>query len=242
MTSDPSAVRLLNGDCLSLMASIPDGSISLILCDLPYGCTNCTWDRALPLPDLWAAYRRILKPGGTVALFGTFRFGLKLIESQPQWFRYHWILRKNRGLGFLDANRRPLRAHEFLFIFSERQGTYHPQKTPGTPYKSRNKRAKPAEIYHTYRTLKKEETVTTRFPLDVIDFPQVPHPVHPTQKPVELLQKMILTYTNPGETVLDNTMDSGSTGVAALQTGRRFIGIESDAKYFEIAKARIGEI
>ena len=89
MTSDPSAVRLLNGDCLSLMASIPDGSISLILCDLPYGCTNCTWDRALPLPDLWAAYRRILKPDGTVALFGTLRFGLKLIESQPQWFRYH---------------------------------------------------------------------------------------------------------------------------------------------------------
>lgn len=135
-----SPYRLFHGDCLEVMDALPDASIDMILCDLPYGCTNCAWDKALPFPALWDTYRRIIKPAGVIALFGTLRFGLAVIQSNPKWFRYEWILKKSRGLGFLNATSRPLRAHEFLFIFSERQGTYHPQKTEGTPYNNLKKK------------------------------------------------------------------------------------------------------
>lgn len=236
-----SPYRLFHGDCLEVMDTLPNASIDMILCDLPYGCANCSWDKAIPFPRMWEAYRRILKPGGVVALFGTLRFGLAMIQSNPKWFRYEWILKKSRVLGFLDANRRPLRNHEFLFIFSEKQGTYNPQKIPGKPYKNRKTETiVESHIYHAQRISGNDEIVSTRFPTDILEMKQIQHPVHPMQKPVELLEYLVRTYTDPGEIVLDNTMGSGSTGVAALQAGRKFVGIEQDKKFFEIARERMG--
>ena len=240
--------ELMRGDCLELMAAIPAGSVDLILCDLPYGTTACKWDSVVPFAPLWEHYRRIIKPNGAIVLFGAEPFSSKLRMSNPDWFKYDWYWKKNRATGFLNAKRQPLRNVETLSVFYAKQPTYNPQFTPGTPYPA-EKGGKTSRVSEAGATTygrfmrgaeSRNENHGIRYPKQMIDFSVIEQgTVHPTQKPVPLLEYLINTYTNPGESVLDNCMGSGSTGVAAANTGRDFIGIELDDGYFGIARERI---
>lgn len=234
--------RLIHGDCLKEMDSIPDGSIDMILCDLPYGTTQNKWDSVIPLDGLWAQYKRVIKTGGCITLFSQQPFSASLIVSNLKWFRYEWIWRKSQGTGFLNANRMPLKIHENILIFYDKLPLYNPQKEKGYPY-YRALSGKKTTNYGKYDAWISESKDGSRYPVDVVEFPQVncskegKH--HPTQKPVPLLEYLIKTYTNEGDVVLDNCMGSGSTGVACVSTGRNFIGIELDEGYFKIAQERI---
>lgn len=237
-----SAVHLMQGDCLERMKEIPDGSVDMILADLPYGTTSRNeWDKKIPLAPLWEQYERIIKNNGAIVLFSQMPFGAELIMSNKRLFRYEWIWRKPRGNGFLNANRMPLRAHENILVFYKSLPTYNPQKTMGKPYKHCEGRQKELLIYSGFTPLGAKSETGERFPIDVVSFVNFNDrdKTHPTQKPVALLEYLIKTYTNEGETVLDNVMGSGSTGVAAVNTGRKFIGIELDEKFYETAKNRI---
>lgn len=229
---------LLQGDCLQLMKNIHDKSIDMILCDLPYGTTQNKWDTVIDIAELWTEYKRIIKENGAIVLFSQMPFGAELIKSNIKEFRYEWIYHKPNAVGFLNANRMPLRAHENILVFYKKLPTYNPQKTKGKPYlaKSGNKKTKNYGKFETnYHTA---NTTGERYPIDIIKFSKECG-LHPTQKPVALLEYLIKTYTNKGETVLDNCMGSGSTGVACINTGRKFIGMELEEKYFNIAKERI---
>ena len=231
-------MRLLHGDCLELMAQIPDGSVDMVLCDLPYGTTQNKWDSVIPFEPLWAHYKRVIKRNGAIVLTASQPFTSALVMSNPATFKYQWVWRKPRGTGFFHAKKQPLRNHEDILVFYAQQPTYNPQFTEGKPY-----RQKHGSGSDNYGGAVREgyETVNsgTRCPLTVVDFNQGDKKVHPTQKPVALMEYLIRTYTNEGETVLDNCMGSGTTGVACVNTGRNFIGIEKDDKYFAIAQARI---
>lgn len=231
---------LLQGDCLELLPTIQDNSIDMILADLPYGMTANQWDSVIPMDQLWDHYTRILKVGGVVALFGAEPFSSNLRLSNPKWYRYDWYWIKNRGSGFLNAKRMPLKAVETISIFYPRLPLYNPQMTAGKPYRTKNH-----TISNNWGSSYKIGWITdnkgTRYPVNAIHFNKIAKTVHPTQKPVDLLQYLIKTYTNEGMTVLDNCMGSGSTGVTAKQLKRNFIGMELDKKYFEIAKQRIKE-
>jgi len=222
------------------MRDIPDGSVDMILCDLPYGTTECKWDAVIPFAPLWEQYKRIAKNNAAIVLFAAQPFTTDLINSNRKMFRYDIIWRKNAPTGFLNANRMPLRAHESILVFYRRLPTYRPQKSKGKPYRT-NSRTN-TQIYGAAQRI---PTVNQgdRHPTSVVDFATCnttkDKPVHPTQKPVPLLEYLIRTYTNEGETVLDNCMGSGSTGVACLHTGRNFIGMEKDSDYFTIAERRI---
>jgi DNA modification methylase len=234
---------LHHGDCLEIMKTIPDKSVDLVLCDLPYGTTDCKWDTIIPFDQLWKEYRRILKNGGVVLLFNTEPFGSSLRMSNINWYKYDWVWHKSKcGSGF-TSKFRPQQKHENISVFASGKTTYNPIMRPGTPY-SRTRGTHPVNNHNTGLGKKeiKTENMGVRYPETVIFFQQKwrrQDQTHPTQKPVELLEYLIKTYTNEGETVLDNTMGSGSTGVAAINLNRRFIGIELDSKYFEIAKKRI---
>ena len=231
---------LLQGDCLELLPTIQDNSIDMILADLPYGMTANQWDSVIPMDQLWDHYTRILKVGGVVALFGAEPFSSNLRLSNPKWYRYDWYWIKNRGSGFLNAKRMPLKAVETISIFYPRLPLYNPQMTAGKPYRTKNH-----TISNNWGSSYKIGWITdnkgTRYPVNAIHFNKIAKTVHPTQKPVDLLQYLIKTYTNEGMTVLDKCMGSGSTGVTAKQLKRNFIGMELDKKYFEIAKQRIKE-
>lgn len=231
---------LLQGDCLKLLPTIQDNSIDMILADLPYGMTANQWDSVIPMDQLWDHYTRILKVGGVVALFGAEPFSSNLRLSNPKWYRYDWYWIKNRGSGFLNAKRMPLKAVETISIFYPRLPLYNPQMTAGKPYRTKNH-----TISNNWGSSYKIGWITdnkgTRYPVNAIHFNKIAKTVHPTQKPVDLLEYLIKTYTNEGMTVLDNCMGSGSTGVAAKQLNRNFIGMELDKEYFEIAKQRIKE-
>lgn len=235
---------LLQGDCLELLPTIQDNSIDLILADLPYQMTDNKWDNIIPLSPLFEQYQRIIKDHGTVLLFGMGKFGASLIMNAPSKlpYRYEWIWEKTNAQGFLLSRRMPLRAHENIYVFYKHLPTYNPQMTTGhTPYKrqqsknnSNNYNLKPDIV------VPARQSHGTRYPRDVIKFSNRKHDsLHPTQKPVPLLEYLIKTYTDEGMTVLDNTMGSGSTGVAAKKLNRNFIGMELDKEYFEIAKQRI---
>lgn len=237
-------VSLMQGDCLERMKEIPDGSVDMILADLPYGTTSRNeWDKKIPLSPLWEQYERIITDNGAIVLFSQMPFGAELIQSNRRLFRYEWIWKKPRANGFLNANRMPLRAHENILVFYKSLPTYNPQKTAGKPYKHCEGRQNDLLIYSDFIPLGSKSETGERFPVDVISFVNFndKNKTHPTQKPVALLEYLIKTYTNEGETVLDNVMGSGSTGVAAVNTGRKFIGIELDKKFFETAKGRIAE-
>lgn len=234
----PSSMKLLNGDCLELMKRIEDKSIDMILCDLPYGTTACSWDSVIPFKDLWKQYERIIKDNGAIALFGSEPFSTKLRSSNLKIYKYDWIWQKPKGSGFLSAKKRPLKNHEIISIFYKKQPTYNPQMTKGKPYK--NKQGYIGEYLKSSTKRVETENHGTRYPVTVQPF-KLNTGLHPTQKPVELLEYLIKTYTNEGETVLDNCMGSGSTGVACINTNRNFIGIELEEKYFKIAKERIEE-
>lgn len=233
---------LRQGDCLEILPTLEAGSVDMVLCDLPYGTTQNKWDSVLPLDRLWAEYWRVVKPNGAVVLTAAQPFTSALVMSQLAHFKYDWTWRKPKGTGHLNAKKMPMRDKEDVVVFYRQQCTYNPQFGSGEPYG--NKAGKIAETglsdsYGKFGT-HREGSDGRRYPKQVIDFPVVERgSVHPTQKPVALMEYLIKTYTNEGETVLDNTMGSGTTGVACRNTGRHFIGIERDPGYFAIAEQRI---
>ncbi len=243
-----SDVQLFQGDCLELMKDIPDKSIDMILCDLPYGTTACKWDTIIPFESLWCEYNRIIKDNGAICLFGAEPFSSKLRVSNLQDYKYDWVWRKPRGTGHLNAKKQPLRDVENISVFYKKQCVYNPQFTKGEPY-SALKGGKTSRVSESGETTYgkfmngaeyRNDNDGFRYPKQVIEFGVVErNTVHPTQKPVALLEYLIKTYTNEGDTVLDNCMGSGSTGVAAVNTNRNFIGMELDENYFQIAKERI---
>lgn len=242
-------LELWQGDCLEAMDEIADGSIDMVLCDLPYGVLNKSsgknkWDTVIQFDKLWEAYDRIVKKNGAIVLFGQGMFSANLMKSNEKNWRYNLIWKKGeRTSGFLNANRMPMRNHEDIIIFYKAQPTYNPQFTYGS--KPSHKKGKSGILNETNSCYGNFEVFETRdyggrkFPKSIINIDREHPPIHPTQKPVALLKYLIRTYTNEGEIVLDNTMGSGSTGVAALNTNRRFIGIELDDTYCGIAKRRI---
>lgn len=234
--------ELINGDCLKAMQDIPDGSIDMVLCDLPYGTTQNKWDTVIPFEPLWQHYKRACKPNAAICLFGQMPFTAALVMSNPKMYRYEWVWDKRCATGFLNCNRMPMKRHELVSVFYSKLPTYNPQYTYSKPYTRSHARSSSSN-YGKFDTGFISENNGERYPVDIVEFTggQAPGREHPTQKPVPLLEYLIKTYTNKNETVLDNTMGSGSTGVACMNTGRNFIGIELDAGYFEIAKRRIEE-
>ena len=238
--------KLINGECIEEMKKISDHSIDLILCDLPYGTTRNKWDNIISFDDLWEQYERIIKDNGAIVLFGQDKFTAKCMLSNEKLHRYNLIWDKVLTSGFLNANRMPLRKHEDIMVFYKKLPTYNPQKVKGVPNHIKGKVVGKMNDdvlqNNNYGNFKCVETIgDMKHPTSILTFSK-PHPsiaVHPTQKPVELLEWLIKTYTNEGDVVLDNCMGSGSTGVAALNCGRRFIGIELDKGYFEIAEQRM---
>lgn len=238
-------IDLRQGDCLELMKDIHDRSIDMILCDLPYQRTQNQWDIIIPMEKLWEEYKRIVKDNGVIALFADGMFMAELMMSNKKMWKYNLVWDKVLPSGFLNANRQPLRSHEEICVFYNKQPTYNPQKVKGNPNHSKGKpKVNENNNYgHFHFVDNREELGDMKHPKSILTF-QKKHPsisVHPTQKPIELLEWLIKTYTNEGDTVLDNCMGSGSTGVACVKKNRNFIGIELDQKYFNIAKNRIEE-
>ena len=245
-------IKLLQGDCLELMQNIPDKSIDMILCDLPYGITRNTWDLVLDLDLLWKEYKRIIKDNGAIILFGQDKFTMKVMLSNEKWHRYNLIWDKCSTTGFLNANRMPLRQHEDIMVFYKKLPIYNPQKWEGTApsHKRCKKDFKLNDIqkingnYGDYYIGNYNQETTEsnlKYPTSIISIKRVPVSkcVHPTQKPVTLLEYLIKTYTKENDLVLDNCMGSGSCGIACLNTNRNFIGMELNENYFNIAKNRI---
>jgi site-specific DNA-methyltransferase (adenine-specific) len=243
-------MQLIHGDCLEKMKDIPDKSIDMILCDLPYGTTSCKWDKVIPFEPLWEHYNRIIKDRGAIVLFGSQPFTSFLVCSNSSQFKYSWKWNKIKPSMFLNAKNAPMKKIEDICVFSSgttankstRRMPYFPQgiklcgkvrppKNGSLPTQSTigNRPSRANAYFQEY----------TNYPCDLIEFTFERNPVHPTQKPVALLEYLIKTYTLENETVLDNAMGSGSTGIACINTKRNFIGIEKDEKYFEIAKNRI---
>lgn len=234
-------IDLYNGDCLELMKSIQDKSVDMILCDLPYGTTKCKWDIVIPLDKLWEQYNRIIKDKGAILLFGSEPFSSKLRISNLRMYKYDWIWKKTKAQGFLNSKKMPLKDYENICVFYKRLPVYNPQGIIYGNFQNdrKSKYSKGEDIYGK----EKEFGIShmSNFPKQIIEFsnPSGKGQLHPTQKPVDLLEYLIKTYTNKGETVLDNCMGSGSTGLACVNTNRDFIGIELDKDYFNIAKQRI---
>ena len=222
------------------MQDIPQNSIDLILCDLPYGTTACKWDNIIPFGPLWEQYNRIIKSNGSIVLFSAQPFTTKLIHSNLKDFRYCWYWKKSNVTGFSYARYQPMRCIEDICVFYKQMPTYNPQglKRLEKPRKRKGKRLE-GGVYDSETLSNSYVSQYTNYPKHLLEYSKDVNNVHPTQKPVALLEYLIKTYTNEGDTVLDNCMGSGSAGVAAINTKRRFIGIEKETKYFEIAKQRI---
>lgn len=251
-------INLLHGDCIELMKTIKDGSVDMVLTDPPYGTTACKWDSVIDFELMWIQLNRIIKPNGGIGIFGSEPFSSALRVSNMKDYKYDWIWEKGRATGFVHAKNKPLKCHEIISIFSngttvhasqsKRRMPYFPQMTKGsTPYKKIDKLPNTGKLNHKPSKSNLDFIGTTksskgdRYPRSIVKFSH--HNVglyHPTQKPLALMEYLIKTYTNEGETVLDFTMGSGTTGVACKNLERSFIGIELDDYYFEIAKARIG--
>lgn len=245
-------ITLFLGDCLIEMAKIPDNSVDLILCDLPYGVTCCKWDKIIDFEKLWSHYRRIIKkPSGTIILFAQQPFTTKVISSNDKWFKYNIIWKKNNVTGFMNAKHRPLKSTEDICVFScgnaanrcKNRMTYNPQ---GLIEINQKVKRYPSEFKKMYlaknrkRTEIKEYTKThTNYPTDIIEFDIENDTKHETQKPIKLLEYLVKTYSNENDVVLDNTMGSGTTGIACVNTNRKFIGIEMREDFFELSKNRI---
>lgn len=234
-------MELINGDCLEEMKKLEDKSVDMILCDLPYGTTQCKWDIIIPFDKLWEQYNRIIKDNGAIVLTGTEPFSSSLRLSNLKMYKYDWVWDKIKGTGFLNAKRQPMRNHEFVHVFYKKQCLYNPQKTKGHNRKV-SFRAKhlQTDVYGDMKNDYKYDS-TERYPRSILKIltDTQNSSLHPTQKPVALMEYLIKTYTNEGDLVLDNCMGSGTTIVAADNMKRNFIGIELDEKYFEIAKTRI---
>ncbi len=230
--------ELWQGDCLELMKNIPDGSVDMIMTDPPYGTTACKWDSVIPLESMWRQLKRIIKPNGAIVIMASQPFTSVLITTNISMFKYCWIWVKNTSTAFQSAKYRPLQKHEDIVVFGKGKIVYYPQKTKGHKPTNSAKSCKQAGIYHGDATWEYKGGSTERFPVTVQQF-NIERGLHPTQKPVALIEYFIKTYTKHHETVLDFTMGSGTTGVACWNLFRHFIGIELDQTYFDIAKKRI---
>jgi len=235
------AFVMLRGDCLEIMPKLEKNSVDLILSDLPYEQTACDWDSIIDFNSLWYNYKRVLKQNGVIALTAAQPFTTAIINSNPSWFKYCWYWQKNQGTNFFHAKRMPIRKIEEILIFYNGKVKYYPQITDGHIPTNSAKGCSNGVVYHGNNKRDYKGGKTTRYPINLLDFKCVNNyeRVHPNQKPVELMEYLIKTYTDDGDTILDNAMGSGSTGVACKNLNRRFIGIEKDEKYFEIAKQRI---
>ena len=235
--------RIYNEDCLEGMKRIPDGSVDMILCDLPYGTTACKWDIIIPFEPLWEQYNRVIKDNGAIVLTADEPFTSQLINSNLKRFRYKWIWEKSYSTGFMNANKRPLKNIEDVLVFYKKLPTYNPQGVIKADKKQVRKKDKETTIYNDMG-LKEGEYIQkfTNYPKQVIKTTKKEKTVHPTQKPVALFEYLIKTYTNEGDVVLDNCMGSGTTAVAAVNTNRHYIGFELDPKYFDIACQRLDEV
>lgn len=246
-------VKLMLGDCLDRMSEIPDGSVDMVLTDPPYGTTACAWDSVIPFEPMWAAVRRVLKSNGAAVFTASQPFTSAIVMSNAGWFKYQWVWEKSRPTGHVHAKNKPMKRHEDILVFSSgttvhasqstTRMTYNPQGLVRTPDGTTRKRTdKGSDSVMSARPSHRETARDwTNFPNSIIEFANPNNDsLHPTQKPVALMEYLIRTYTNPEETVLDFTMGSGTTGVACVNTGRKFIGIERDPTYFGIACRRIG--
>lgn len=240
--------RLFNEDCFAAMERIPAGSVDMVLADLPYGTTQCKWDTVLPLDRLWAAYKRVCKPNAAIVLTASQPFTSALVMSNPKDFKYEWIWEKSKASNFLDAKKKPLKAHESVVVFYQAAPTYNPQKVAGKPFKGEGRSKKGSETLLVGKVPNptfRNDNNGDRYPRSVQYFKTAENEgcFSPTQKPVALMEYFVKTYTNPNELVLDNCMGSGTTGVACMNLGRRFIGCDNDKEhgYFEIATKRIKE-
>ena len=240
--------KIYKGDCLELMKEIPDESIDFICCDPPYGTTSIKWDSVLDFGKMWEQYDRIIKPKGVMCLFGSQPFSAQLICSKIDWFRYELVWNKNKCGSPGLAKKRPMKTHENILIFYKNAGgTYNPQMTEGKPFKRKSKNkegyvGKKNDHGYGLKPRKEFENKGTRYPKSILNISRdfsAQQQVHPTQKPVPLMEWLIKTYSNSGEMVLDNCMGSGSTGIACMKLNRQFIGIEMDNKYYKIASDRI---
>ncbi len=235
---------LYHGDCLDILPTLEAGSVDAIITDLPYGTTACAWDEIIPFAPMWENVKQVLKPRGAFVTTASQPFTSKLVMSNLDWFRYELIWEKDKATGHLDAERRPMRKHENIILFSANGNTYNPQIKLKAPENIRPiSRRAPSDNYGAYNeSAPRGIPLSMSYPLSVVKINTTnigERGLHPTQKPVALMEYLIRTYTNPGDTVLDFTMGSGTTGVACMRTGRNFIGIELDAEYYRIAETRI---
>lgn len=239
---------IYNEDCIKGMDRILDKSIDMILCDLPYGTTRCKWDIKIPLESLWKQYKRIIKDNGAIVLFAQTPFDKVLGCSNLEWLKYEWIWEKTQATGHLNAKKMPMKSHENILVFYKKLPVYNPQKTIGhAPVNTYTKYIATQNNTELYGDLSKEISGggnTDRFPRSVQIFSSDKQKcnLHPTQKPVELLEYLIRTYTNEGDLVLDNCIGSGSTAVACINTYRDFIGYELDKEYYNLALSRIDDV
>ena len=233
--------KIINGDCLVEMKKISDKSIDMILCDLPYGMTQNSWDSVIPFDKLWGEYNRIIKDNGAIVLFGSQPFTTLMISSNLKMFRYCLVWEKNKFSDFLNSKRKPMKTNEDIAIFYKKQPTYNPQYWYSTPYARWNTQSAvdKQSNYGSHKENYVESSDGKRLPTTVLKFNRVERPIHPTQKPTDLLEWLIKTYTNENDIVLDNCMGVGSTGIACKNIDRKFIGIELEDKYYEIAKNSI---
>ena len=236
--------KLYHGDCLEIMKQIPDGSVDMILCDLPYGTLKLKWDSVIPFDEMWEQYERIIKPNGAIVLFGSQPFTSNLIMSNLKLFKYEIIWDKVNISNPMLSKKQPLKSHENICVFYKKQPTYNPQMSEGVKWSRGGSGAKLSKHNAFDINIKREcksDKTNLKYPktIWVESNSNRNNRLHPTQKPVELLERLINTYTNENDCILDNCMGSGSTGVAALLCNRRFIGIELNEKYFNIAKDRI---
>ena len=229
--------KIYNEDCLEGMKKIPDKSVDMILCDLPYGTTACKWDTIIDLDKLWKQYERIIKDNGAIVLTASQPFTSKLVMSNPNLFKYEWIWEKEQGVNFLLAKKQPMKVHENILVFSKKQTVYKPIMTAGSPYVSG--KGDSGEV--TGKVIKTQSVNTgTRYPRSVQKFNRE-RGLHPTQKPVALFEYLIKTYSNEGDIILDNCMGSGTTAIACLNTNRNYIGFELDEEYYNKSLDRIEE-
>lgn len=237
---------VLHGDCLELMMDIPHKSLDMILCDLPYGTTQCSWDAIIPFNRMWLAYERIIKDNGVICLTSAQPFTSALIMSNPKLFKYELIWQKTHPKGHLNAKKQPMRAHENILIFYKKSGIYNPQMTTGHKRKvAKTNYVKENDGNSVYgREVRNTNYDTTeRYPLSVqkVSNADLTKVLHPTQKPIELFEYLIKTYTNEGDTILDNCAGSGTTAIACINTNRKYILMEKEEKYFNIIKNRIAK-
>ncbi len=230
---------LLPGDCLKLLPTLLDDSIDMLLVDLPYGTTACKWDSVIPLEPLWAQFNRVCKKNAAMVFTAAQPFTTMLAASNLRHFRYEWIWEKPQGTNPMNAKVMPLKSHENVLVFYRKKPTYNPQMWYSTPYGGfSSETSKIGEVYGSAKSKHRDNPEGSRYPKTVLRFKQEKG-LHPTQKPVEMMEYLIRTYSNEGDTILDCTMGSGTTGVACVNTGRNFVGMESDEKYFALAKERI---